>query len=210
MSRKLERGVLVLLGVAVGAVMAWAGLRLLPAAESEPGPGAEAVITDPQARQDARERQLARAEERFRADMNLAFIGLMRLLDFREFAEIGADVSLIVPVSAGADRVDVLEAGARRGVRVPRIVVDAEARRRWVELGRRLEQLEGAVDPDVRAAFDAVRSYLREHPVPSSTDLATISGSEWSRPSTVDRWVDLNDSLAAAVGAVMNRFGAGS
>lgn len=206
MKKWLERSALVLAGAVLGAAVAWAGPRHLW--EPEPLPGEEAVITDAGAREDARERRMVRTQERFRTEMNLALIGFMRLLDFRDFAEMGRDLSLIVPVSPGAGRTDVLRAGARRGVRIPRVVVDTATRRRWTELGGRLERLGDAVDPDVRAAFQAIISFLQENPLPSSAELAAIRGSEWARPSVVDRWVDLNDSLSAAVAGVMSRFGA--
>lgn len=186
-----------------GAALAGAAFLFLPVG----GPGSGAVLTDPEARDDARTRRMALAEERFRTEMNIALAGFLRLIEFRDFGERGRDVALIVPLGGRADRADVLQTGARRGIRVPRIVVDTAARRRWALQGERLERLRGDVDPDVDAAFAEILDFLRGHPFPSSPDLSTVSRSEWSRPAVVERWVDLNDTLVGAAVAVISRFG---
>lgn len=199
MTKWLERAGLVLLG----AILAWAGLRFL----GGPDAGPESGFADPAEREAAEERRLALAEERFRTEMNLALTGFLRLVDFREFAERGRDVSLVVPVGGDASRERILAAGAG-AIRVPEIVVDTAARRRWATLGQRLESLGEGVDPDVKAAFDDIRTFLSRHPFPRSPNLATVSESPWSRPEVVDRWLDLNDALHGAVMAVLARFGA--
>jgi hypothetical protein len=197
----LERLGVLLLGAALG----WAGSTLLPAGEG--GDGAPPNL--PAAGEDARARSTALAEDRFRTEMNIALAGFLRLIEFRDFGRRGRDVALVVPVDDQAGRADVLDASARRGIRIPRIVVDTAARRSWAIQGERLEQLQGEVDPDVDAAFGDILEFLEQHPIPNSTALAVVAGSEWSRPAVVDRWVDLNDNLVATSVAVMSRFGEG-
>ena len=133
-------------------------------------------------------------------------VGFFRLVEMRDFAHLGRDVSIVVPVGEEADRADVFEAGARRGIRVPRIVVDPEARVRWARVGERLEGLEGGVDPEVYARFQDIRAFLAEHPFPGSSELTAVSGSDWDRPVVVERWVALNEALASAAVGRLSQF----
>lgn len=197
----LERLGVLLLGAALG----WAGATFLPAGES--GDGAPPGL--PAAGEDARARSTALAEDRFRTEMNIALAGFLRLIEFRDFGRRGRDVALVVPVDDQGGRADVLDASARRGIRIPRVVVDTAARRSWAIQGERLEQLRSEVDPDVRDAFEDILTFLEQHPMPNSPALSVVAGSEWSRPAVVDRWVDLNDNLVATSVAVMSRFGEG-
>ncbi len=199
----LERVGLVLLGAALTL-----GVQLLVLG----GDGSVPVLgagSSEEADEDPRARSLALAEERFRTDLQLALVGFFRLVEMRDFAHLGRDVSIVIPLSDDADRRDVLEAGARRGIRIPRIVVDTEARLRWARAGERLEGMEGGVDPEVYARFQDIRAFLAEHPLPSSSDLAAVSGSDWARPGTVERWVALNEALASAAVGLLSQFRAG-
>lgn len=191
--------------VVIGAALAGAAWWFLAGGGGDAGAPPALAST----REEARTRSQALAEERFRTEMNLALTGFLRLVEYRDFGERGRAVSLVVPVSGQPDRVDVLQAGARSGIRIPRIVVDTAARRRWATQGQRLERLRGDVDPDVDAAFRELLDFLDRHPLPDSPALSVIAGSDWSRPTTVDRWVDLNDNLVAAAVAVLSRFGEG-
>lgn len=190
--------------ILVGGALAVLGQRLL-LPSTEPG----SVAADAPGRSDLRERRLALMEEELRSDLRLAVAGFLRLIEFRDFAFLGADVSLIVPVASGTDREDVLAAGARAGITVPRIVVDTAARREWVVLGQKLERAEGGVDPGVYQAFDEIRQFLATYPIPNRSDLAAVSRSAWARSSVVDRWVVLNRSLSARAVSLLSQFNAG-
>lgn len=201
MNRALERiGLLVL-----GGALAVAGERLLPDSlvDGSPGPA-----SDPGARDDIRTRQMSLAEDRLRTDLNLALAGFFRLVEFRDFALKGEDVTVFVPTGGAAGRADVV-ASAGGGVRIPRIVTDAEARREWAELGRRLEELEDGVDARVFEAFQTIRAFLAEHPLPDGTDYASAARSEWSGAAVVERWEALNRTLASRVVAVLSQLDAG-
>lgn len=149
------------------------------------------------------------AEDRLRTDLRLALVGFLRLVDFRDFARQGLETTVFVPVAGTAERGDVIGAGASRGVRVPRIVIEADARREWAELGRRLEGSEEGVDPRVFEAFEAVRAFVAEHPLPDRTDLASAARSEWSGAAVVERWGALNRTLASRAVAVLSQLDAG-
>lgn len=149
------------------------------------------------------------AEDRLRTDQRLALAGFFRLADFRDFALRGQEATVFVPLPGTAGRGDVIRAGGARGVRVPRIVIDADARREWVELGRRLEGMEEGVDPRVFEAFQAVRAFIAEHPLPEGADLASAARSEWSGAAVVERWAALNRNLASRVVAVLSQLDAG-
>jgi hypothetical protein len=190
--------------ILVGGALAVLGQRLL-LPDTQPG----WMAADSPQRSDLRERRLALMEEELKSDLRLSVAGFLRLIEFRDFAFLGADVSLVVPVSSGADRADVLAAGARAGIRVPRIVLDTAARREWVFLGQKLEQAEGGVDPGVYQAFAEIRDLLATYPMPGSSDLGTVSRSAWARASVVNRWVVLNRSLSARAVSLLSQFNAG-
>jgi hypothetical protein len=190
--------------ILVGGALALVGQRVvLLDTELQP------MASDTAARPDLRERRLALMEEELKSDLRLAVAGFLRLIEFRDFAFLGADVSVVVPVSSSADREDILAAGARGGIRVPGIVVDTAARREWVALGQKLEQAGGGVDPGVFQAFEEIRQFLGTYPMPSRFDLGTVSRSAWARSAVVDRWVVLNRSLSARAVSLLSQFNAG-
>lgn len=190
--------------VLVGVALAVLGQRLLlPETEARP------MAADVTARADLQERRLAAMEEEYRSDLRLAVAGFLRLIEFRDFAFLGANVSVVVPVAGEADRADVLAAGGRNGFRVPRIVVDTAARREWVLLGQQLEQAGEAVDPGVFQAFEEIRRFLGTYPMPGRSDLGAVSRSAWAQSAVVDRWVVLNRSLSARVISLLSQFNAG-
>ncbi|MGH7540773.1 MAG: hypothetical protein ACRELC_07230 [Gemmatimonadota bacterium] len=200
MRKALERIGLVMLGAA----LALAGTRLLSVGSGEGGGGEGGAERD-----ELRARRLQLAEERVRTDMRLALVGFFRLADFREFAQRGLEMTVFVPVSGSPDRGRVLS-GASRGVQVPRVVIDPEARGEWAELGGRLDAMEEGVDPRVFEAFRDVRRFLAEHPLPGGADPAAAARSGWSGAAVVDRWVALNRTLASRVVAVLSQLDAGS
>lgn len=202
MKKSLERIGLLLLG----GVLAVAGDRML---SSRSGDGPSALGADPASRDDLRARQMQLAEDRLRTDLQLALAGFFRLVEFRDFALKGQEATVFVPVGGGAERGEVIGAGARSGVRIPRIVTDADARREWAELGQRLEGVGDGVDPRVFEAFQAVRGFLAEHPLPGGTDLASAARSEWSGAGVVERWETLNRTLASRAVAVLSQLDAG-
>lgn len=202
MSRTLERIALVV----VGAALAVAGDRLLL---SDGGSDPSGGSADPARHEALQARQLALAEDRMRTDLRLALVGFFRLVDFRDFARKGEEVTLLVPVAAAADRREVMAGGGARGVRVPRILIDRQARQEWAELGRKLEGLDDGVDERVYAAFEDVRAFVGERPLPQGTDLASVARSEWSGSAVVDRWLALNRTLASRVVAVLSQLDAG-
>jgi len=201
-NRALERiGLLVL-----GGALAVAGERVLF------GPGDDGPVTpvpEAGAPDDIRARQMALAEDRLRTDLQLALAGFFRLVEFRDFALKGEDVTFFVPTGGAAGRADVV-ASAAAGVRIPRIVIDPDARREWAELGRRLEGRGDGVDPRVFEAFQAIRAFLAEHPLPGGTDYAGAARSEWSGAAVVERWEALNRTLESRAVAVLSQLDAGS
>lgn len=202
LKRPLERiGLLVL-----GAALALVGERLLL---SRSGDDPSSIASGSAGREVLRARQMELAEDRMRTDLRLALAGFLRLADFRDFARRGLEATVLVQVAGTAERGEVIGAAGTRGVRVPRIVVDADARREWAELGRRLEGAEEGVDSRVFEAFQAVRAFVAEHPLPDGTDLAGAARSEWSRPTVVERWDALNRTLASRVVAVLSQLDAG-
>lgn len=201
MKRTLERVVLVVLG----GVLAVGADRLLLDGGSDP----PAAGVDPARRDALQARQLELAEDRMRTDLRLALVGFFRLVEFRDFARMGEEVTLLVPVAGAAGRGEVIAGANARGVRVPRILVDPEARRAWAELGRELEGLEEGVDERVYAAFEAVRAFVEEHPLPARTGLASLARSDWAGSAVVDRWLALNRTLGSRVVAVLSQFDAG-
>ena len=154
--------------------------------------------------------QMVAAEERFKEEMRLAQAGFFRLVDFRRFAELGADVSLVLVASPGATREEVLASATGGEVRLPRIVLDPEVRRQWAELGQRLAGLEGGVDPRVFEAFQSIREFAAANPLPIAENLGAVARSEWGRSVTLDRWVALNRNLASRVVAVLAERSPGS
>jgi hypothetical protein len=190
--------------ILVGGALAVLGQRFLL-----PDTVPRSTAADAQVSSDLRDQRLALMEEELKSDLRLAVAGLLRLIEFRDFAFLGADVSVVVPVSSGSDRADVLAAGARGGIRVPRIVVDTAARREWVFLGQKLEQAEGGVDPGVYQAFVEIGDFLGTYPMPNRSDLGTVSRSAWAQSTVVDRWVVLNRSLSARAVSLLSQFNAG-
>ncbi len=202
MNRALERIGFLLLGGA----LAVAGERLL----SDPSvAGSTLSAPGSETRDDIRARQMDLAEDRLRTDLQLALAGFFRLVGFRDFALEGQAVTVFVATGGAAGRGEVLGSASARGVRVPRIITDADARREWAELGQRLEGLGDGIDPRVLEAFQSVRAFLAEHPLPSGTDYATAARSEWSGAAVVERWEALNRTLASRVVAVLSRSDAG-
>ena len=147
--------------------------------------------------------QMVAAEERFKEELRLAQAGFFRLVDFRRFAELGSDVSLVLVASPGATREEVLSSATGGEVRLPRIVLDPEVRRQWAELGQRLAGLEGGVDPRVFEAFESIREFTAANPLPVAENLGAVARSEWGRSVTLDRWLALNRNLGSRVVAVL-------
>ncbi len=85
--------------VLLGGVLALLGQHLLFSGSERED---ERLLAELERRQDLQVQQLRRAEERFKADMQLALVGFLRLLEFRRFAELGQDLSLVVVASPGA------------------------------------------------------------------------------------------------------------
>jgi hypothetical protein len=197
---------LVALGlVLLGGALALLGQHLLfPISARED----ERLLAELERRQDLQAQQLSRAEERFKADMQLALVGFLRLLEFRRFAELGQDLALVVVASPGAAQQDALSeaAAAGGGVKLPRVVLDNVARREWSDLGQRLAGLKDGVDPRVFEAFQTVREFATSHPWPTRGDLGTIARSNWARSVTIDRWLALNKNLSSRVVAVVSQF----
>ncbi len=154
--------------------------------------------------------QMVAAEERFKEEMRLAQAGFFRLVDYRRFAELGADVSLVLVATPGATREQVLASATGGEIRLPRIVLDPEIRRQWAELGQRLAGFEGGVDPRVFEAFQSVREFTAANPLPIAENLGAVARSEWGRSVTVDRWQALNRNLASRVVAVLAERAPGS
>ena len=198
--QKQARGLgLVLTGVALG----FLGHRFI-------WPGAGGLSTETSGGQPIPIQQMVAAEERFKEEIRLAQAGFLRLVDFRRFAELGADVSLVLVASPGATREEVLASATGGEVRLPRIVLDPEARRRWAELGERLAGLEGGVDPRVFEAFQTIREFAAANPLPIAENLGAVARSEWGRSVTLDRWVALNRNLASRVVAILAERSPGS
>ncbi len=189
-----------LLGVALGVV----GQRFI-----WPG-SADALSDGPSGGQPIPMQQMVAAEERFKEELRLAQAGFFRLVDFRRFAELGADLSLVLVASPGATREQVLASATGGEIRLPRIVLDPEIRRQWAELGQRLAGFEGGVDPRVFEAFQSIREFAAANPLPIAENLGAVARSEWGRSVTVDRWVTLNRNLASRVVAVLAERAPGS
>jgi len=200
-NRVLERIGLLLLGGA----LAVAGERLLFGPSDD---GYVTTVPEAGASDDIRARQMDLAEERLRTDLQLALAGFFRLVDFRDFALKGENVTVFVPTSGAEGRAGVV-ASAGGGVRIPRIIIEPDARREWAELGRRLEGMRDGVDPRVFEAFQAIRAFIAEHPLPGETDYASAARSEWSRAVVVERWEALNRTLASRAVAVLSQLDAG-
>lgn len=181
----------------LGGALALVGERVLPARGGEPA-GAP--------RDDARlrelyQQQLDLAEEQCRQEAEFAFLQSLRLVEFRRFAELGQDVSLVVVASEGS--------AAGSGTRIPRVVIDPAARQEWMELAGQLSGLEEGVDPRVFETFREVREFAAGRPWPAGTDLASVGRSGWGRSDVVDRWLALNKNLSSRVTAALGRFYAG-
>lgn len=169
-----------------------------------PGAGGAGGLSDEASgREPIPMQQLVAAEERFKEELRLAEAGFFRLVDFRRYAELGADLSLVLVASPGATREQVLASATGGEIRLPRIVLDPEVRRQWAELGERLAGFEGGVDPRVFEAFRSIRQFAAGNPLPIAENLGAVARSEWGRSVTVDRWVALNRNLAARVVAVL-------
>ncbi len=201
--RKHARGIgLVLLGVVLG----FLGHRFL-----WPGAGGFGGVADGASdRRPIPMEQLVVAEERFKEEMRLAQAGFFRLVDFRRFAELGADLSLVLVASPNATREEVLASATGGEIRLPRIVLDPQVRQQWAELGQRLAGLQGGVDPRVFEAFQSIREFATANPLPNAENLGAVARSAWGRSAEVDRWVALNRNLASRVVAVLAERSSGS
>lgn len=184
--------------VLIGLVLGFAGGRFVWWGTGRPGLSDEASGRQPIPMQ-----QLVAAEERFKEELRLAEAGFFRLVDFRRFAELGADLSLVLVASPGATREEVLASATGGEIRLPRIVLDPEVRQSWAELGQRLAGFEEGVDPRVFDAFRSIREFVAANPLPVAENLGAVARSEWGRSVTVDRWVALNRNLASRVVAVL-------
>lgn len=142
--------------------------------------------------------RLALAEERCREEAELRLGQLLRLVEIERFAQRGLDVSLVL-VASRTSSID-------RGLRLPEILFDAEARSEWSELRRSVAGFEGSVDPRVFDAFRDVREFLDGHPLPDRGGLVAISQTAWGRAEVVERWLTLNESLSSRVAAALGQF----
>lgn len=178
----------------LGGAVALLGQRVLFA---DPAGGGGTALTA--SADDHYRRQLAAAEERCRTNLELALLQLVRLSEFRRFAQGGQDVSVVVVSSGGAP--------VSGGLELPRVLVDGRAREEWSSLGEKLAGFEGGVDSRVFAAFQEVRDFVDEHPMPPPTgSLRAISGSDWARSDVVDRWLARNKALASRADAVISEL----
>ncbi|MFQ5678961.1 MAG: hypothetical protein ACE5HP_05840 [Gemmatimonadota bacterium] len=191
MKRYLTAAGLVALGVALGL----AGRRLA-------GPGGEDRLLEELAKREGFQRQqVALAEERCKKNAEYTLVQTYRLTEFRRFAQLGQEVAAVLVASSSAS--------ASGGTRIPRVVLDADARQQWAGLTRFLDGLEGGVDDRVFEAYRAVRDFAAAHPWPARTSLAAIARSGWSR-TVLDRWTALNRTLSSRVTGALGAFYTGA
>ncbi len=201
MARTAKAIGLVLLGVTAGV----AGDRLLGGPGAADGRGE--LLRDLSERQDEHLRELTDLmEERNRTEQEVALGQYFRLQEFRRFAEIGRDLSWIVPVESEDEDAWRSAAARTTGVRIPRVAADPSARADWAGLGDRLAGLQGSVDERAYAAFAELRAFAAENPWPAGESLAALAASAWSRPATLDRWLTLNRNLVSTVEGLLATY----
>lgn len=181
----------------LGGVIALVGQRLIGGGEGE----RTRLLRELSERQDTHLQRLSSMlEERYRTDQQMAISQFVRLERFRDFAERGSDLSLVV-AAGGGDALRAAASGSNR-VRIPRVVVDTAFRREWSALRDELVAFEEGVDPRVYGAFQEIVAFAEQHPWPGASSLSGLAGSDWARTAFVEEWVSLNRSLVSRVDGV--------